>query len=103
MGSDKFQIQIDKSPISHKTYRICNVTTNLNCNVGTALIQEGRYRGPLHGVPISFKDLTATAGGRSTSASVKVVDMDRRLVAFKDETTGGATGVARPAGAPGPK
>lgn len=33
-------------------------------------IQRGEYRGPLHGVPISLKDLYDTAGVRTTSGSL---------------------------------
>ncbi len=29
-------------------------------------IVAGRYRGPLHGVPVAVKDLFATRGGRTT-------------------------------------
>src|SRR6185437_16644782 len=34
-----------------------------------AEIQKGRWRGPLHGVPIALKDLFDTAGVRTTAAS----------------------------------
>jgi aspartyl-tRNA(Asn)/glutamyl-tRNA(Gln) amidotransferase subunit A len=34
-----------------------------------AEIGRGRYRGPLHGVPISFKDLLATRGVRTTAGA----------------------------------
>src|SRR5918911_1847555 len=34
-----------------------------------AEIGRGEYRGPLHGVPISLKDLYNTAGVRTTSGS----------------------------------
>ena len=34
-----------------------------------ALIKEGKYRGPLHGIPVSLKDLIYVKGARSTSGS----------------------------------
>lgn len=37
-------------------------------------IARGRYRGPLHGVPISLKDLYATAGIRTTGGSRILAD-----------------------------
>src|SRR6266478_1979226 len=36
-----------------------------------AEIQSGRWRGPLHGIPIGLKDLIDTAGVRSTAASAQ--------------------------------
>ena len=37
-------------------------------------IQQGRWRGPLHGVPIALKDLFDTAGVRTTAASAVFKD-----------------------------
>src|SRR5712692_2608403 len=34
-----------------------------------AEIAQGRYAGPLHGIPVNYKDLIATAGIRTTAAS----------------------------------
>ncbi|MBV9341574.1 MAG: amidase [Acidobacteria bacterium] len=47
-------------------------------------IQAGRWRGPLHGIPIGLKDLIDTAGVRTTAASAlfadRVPDDDAELV-----------------------
>ncbi len=48
-----------------------------------AEILRGRYKGPLHGIPIALKDLYDTAGVRTTSGSK--VDLDR--VPKEDATT----------------
>jgi len=37
-------------------------------------IQHGKYRGPLHGIPIGLKDLIDTAGVRTTAASALFAD-----------------------------
>src|SRR5262249_28677357 len=34
-----------------------------------AEIAEGKWRGPLHGIPVALKDLVETAGMRTTAAS----------------------------------
>jgi aspartyl-tRNA(Asn)/glutamyl-tRNA(Gln) amidotransferase subunit A len=49
-----------------------------------AEIQAGKYRGPLHGIPIGLKDLVDTAGIRTTAASElfkdRVPDSDAEVV-----------------------
>ncbi|MCC2672681.1 MAG: Asp-tRNA(Asn)/Glu-tRNA(Gln) amidotransferase GatCAB subunit, partial [Armatimonadetes bacterium] len=47
-----------------------------------AELAEGRWRGPLHGVPIALKDLIHTAGVRTTSGS----DVLREWVPDRDAT-----------------
>ncbi len=37
-------------------------------------IRSGRYRGPLHGIPIGLKDILDTAGVRTTAASAQYKD-----------------------------
>src|SRR6185312_2848113 len=39
-----------------------------------AEIRQGRYRGPLHGIPISLKDLYDSAGIRTTAGSRILAD-----------------------------
>src|SRR5262245_7498814 len=39
-----------------------------------AAIQQGRWRGPLHGIPIALKDLFDTVGVRTTAASAVYKD-----------------------------
>ena len=47
-------------------------------------IQQGRWRGPLHGIPIALKDLIDTAGVRTTAASAllqgRVPSQDAEIV-----------------------
>lgn len=48
------------------------VVADLACEAAKAAEQEiasGRYRGPLHGIPVGIKDLTNTAGIRTTYGS----------------------------------
>src|ERR1019366_10821368 len=35
-------------------------------------VMAGHWRGPLHGIPIGFKDLLDTAGGRNTAGHQQV-------------------------------
>ena len=44
--------------------------------VAAAEIQAGRYRGPLHGVPVSVKDLFATRGVRTTAGARILADWE---------------------------
>ena len=49
-------------------------TARRQAEVAEREIQSGRYRGPLHGIPVSVKDLYWTAGVRTTSGSRVLAD-----------------------------
>jgi aspartyl-tRNA(Asn)/glutamyl-tRNA(Gln) amidotransferase subunit A len=46
----------------------------LQAREAEAEIQRGRWRGPLHGIPLALKDLLDTAGIRTTAASAVFKD-----------------------------
>lgn len=48
---------------------VLSETAITDAEVAEAEIQRGEYRGPLHGIPISLKDLVATAGIRTSAGS----------------------------------
>ena len=56
-----------------------------------AEIARGRYRGPMHGIPIALKDLYDTKGVRTTSGSRVMADR----VPAEDATTNRATARVR--------
>jgi aspartyl-tRNA(Asn)/glutamyl-tRNA(Gln) amidotransferase subunit A len=56
----------------------------------------GRYRGPLHGIPVGLKDIYATAGIRTTSHS-KICE---NLVPTEDATTVAKRRACRPRAVP---
>jgi len=59
----------------HSFITLLNDEAMGEARVAEAEIRSGRYRGPLHGIPIALKDLYDTAGIRTTSGSR--VDFDR--------------------------
>lgn len=59
----------------HSFITLLNEEAMSEARAAEAEIRSGRYRGPLHGIPIALKDLYDTAGIRTTSGSR--VDIDR--------------------------
>lgn len=59
-----------------------------------AEVQRGKWRGPLHGIPIALKDLFDTAGVRTTAASALFKDRvpadDAEVVGFYVLETAGS-------------
>jgi aspartyl-tRNA(Asn)/glutamyl-tRNA(Gln) amidotransferase subunit A len=65
-------------------------TARAAARTAEAEIAEGRWRGPLHGVPVALKDLIDTAGVRTTSGSAlhkdRIPDADAEVVRRMKET-----------------
>lgn len=63
--------------VSHRLNAFLTVTADealADARRAERAIRAGRYRGPLHGVPVSAKDLVQTAGIRTTCASKILAD-----------------------------
>jgi len=73
----------------------------VNAHAAEAEIQRGRWKGPLHGIPIALKDLVDTAGVRTTAASGlfkdRVPTQDAEVVRRLRAAGGRALGQAQPA------
>src|SRR5215471_20762375 len=67
------QAMLDRiAALDGKLYSYLTVTSDLALQQARAAEQEiaqGKYRGPLHGVPIAVKDLCFTKGIRTTCSS----------------------------------
>jgi aspartyl-tRNA(Asn)/glutamyl-tRNA(Gln) amidotransferase subunit A len=63
--------------VDHKTHAFVTVTAEAaleQARVAEAEIAHGKYRGPLHGIPIALKDLYNTRGVRTTAHSRVLAD-----------------------------
>jgi aspartyl-tRNA(Asn)/glutamyl-tRNA(Gln) amidotransferase subunit A len=61
--------QIDARPISNAFITVLRDQALADADAAEQEIAEGRYRGPLHGIPVSLKDLVDVAGVPTTSGS----------------------------------
>jgi len=57
------------NPVLHAFITVTGQSALAEARVAEAEIQRGEWRGPLHGIPVSLKDLIDTAGIRTTAAS----------------------------------
>ena len=63
-------VQIDKlNPELNAFITVTRESALAEAHAAEAEIQRGRWRGPLHGIPIALKDLFDTAGVRTTAGS----------------------------------
>ena len=62
------------NPALNAHITVLEETARREAEVAEREIQSGRYRGPLHGIPVSVKDLYWTAGVRTTSGSRVLAD-----------------------------
>ena len=57
------------NPVLNAFITILEKSARKDAKNADSLIKEGKYRGPLHGIPVSLKDLIYVKGERSTSGS----------------------------------
>jgi aspartyl-tRNA(Asn)/glutamyl-tRNA(Gln) amidotransferase subunit A len=57
------------NPVLHAFITVTGESALAEARAAEAEIQRGEWRGPLHGIPVSLKDLIDTAGIRTTAAS----------------------------------
>lgn len=69
--------RIDRlDPLLNAFITITGDTALADARAAEAEIAQGRYRGPLHGIPISLKDLLYTTGVRTTAGSRVLADFE---------------------------
>src|ERR1700730_10028499 len=70
------------NPVLNAFITVTHEGTMAQARVAEDEIQHGKWRGPLHGIPIGLKELIDTAGGRTTLGSALFADRVPSAEAF---------------------
>ncbi len=73
--TEAFLRRIDRqNPILHAYVTVCSERARADALRAEREIAAGKYRGPLHGIPIALKDIIATEGIPTTACSYRLRD-----------------------------